>query len=210
MPDSFRLFAVLVLLLAAVARAEETPVTVESDAVERETITYDPADPPKPIKDRRAVRMIAFTQCDSSFRAKIDFEEVSRDPWVLRAKAVHVRARMKITIYLPPSPKREVVVHEDAHAKVGEYWFTAAAEDVKAFAAREIVGKDFTGDSYDAAARQARDKIHRDYMARYGKQMDQFHLDFDKLTRSGANKKITADAAADKVIEQHRRKAARK
>jgi hypothetical protein len=208
MAFSLRLLASLILLAASSAFSDV--VTVESAPVERETLTYDPADPPKPIKDRRAVRMIAFTQCDSTFRAQIDFEEISREPWVLKAKAVRVRARMKITIYLPPNPKREVVVHEDAHAKLGEYWFAAAAEDVERFAQDEIIGRDFTGDSYDAAARQARDKIHRDYMARYGKQMDQFHLDFDKLTRSGANKKITADAAAERVIEQHRRKTARK
>jgi hypothetical protein len=184
-------FVVCAGLTSAGALAQRSGVRVRHERPVIRRIEFDPAAPP--------VGMPRLTPpeggvCNTTFELETGVS-YSAEPLTdnqVRITVVELELVTRVTfdIYTIKDGPQKLRDHEDAHRKIGEYYYRNAATVAEEIG-RGLIGESFdgTGASEDAAQKNAVDKalteIEKDYMARTRDRSAAANVRFDGITNHG-------------------------
>jgi hypothetical protein len=199
-------------MLPAGAQGPAVRVHRERSVVQR--VEFDPATPPRGMRPPEA------GICNTTFELDIGVSYTA-EPWLQETTLITVTAldlttRLTFEIYTAKDAPQKVRDHEEAHRKIGDYYYRNAAT-VADQVSRPLIGTTFegTGPTEDAAQKNAVAKvlasIENDYMARTRDRSVAANVRFDTITHHGLdpigeNTAIARAVAVDPEPEPGRRR----
>ena len=204
-------------LLQAGAWAQRSPVRVHRERSVVQRIEFDPSAPPRSMPKLTPPEAGV---CNTTFELTTDVsykaEPLTARTVLITVDELDLTIRVTFDIYSAARAPQKLRDHEEAHRKIGEYYYrnaAAVAEEI----ARELIGERFegTGSTEESAQNNAVQKvlasIENDYMARTRDRSAAANVRFDLITNHGldaidANTAVARAVAADPEPDPSRRK----
>jgi hypothetical protein len=197
--------------------AQRSAVRVHRERSVVQRIEFDPGAPPagmpKLVPPEAGV-------CNTTFELETGVsyavEPLTANRVVITVAEIEITTRATFDIYTVRNAPQRLRDHEEAHRKIGEYYYRNAAAVAEGIA-RALMGERFdgTGSTEDAAQKNALEKvlasIEKDYMARTRDRSAAANARFDAITNHGLeaiepNTAIARAVAADPEPEPSRRR----
>jgi hypothetical protein len=179
------------LFTAAGALAQRAGVHVRHERPEIHRIEFDPAAPPTGMPKLTPPESgVCNTTFELETGVSYSAEPLTGDQVRITVVELELTTRVTIDVYTVKDAPQKLRDHEEAHRKIGEYYYRNAAA-AAAEIGRGLIGESFdgTGPSEDAAQRSAVDKvltaIEKDYMARTRDRSAAANVRFDRITNHG-------------------------
>jgi hypothetical protein len=124
----------------------------------------------------------------------------------VRIEEVSVTTNLDITLWLPTNTTRRLTRHEEGHQTLSEHFYEGSDASARHLAQR-LIGQTFTGQGQTAQAARhdaiakAIQRLGEDYMAAVQAPASRANELFDRLTRHGQNREISAQAAISSVLK---------
>jgi hypothetical protein len=187
----FAFVAAAGLFTAAGALAQRSGVRVRHERPEIHRIEFDPAAPPTGMPKLTPPESgVCNTTFELETGVSYSAEPLTGDQVRITVVELELTTRVTIDVYTVEDAPQKLRDHEEAHRKIGEYYYRNAAA-AAAQIGRGLIGESFdgTGPSEDAAQRSAVDKvlsaIEKDYMARTRDRSAAANVRFDRITNHG-------------------------
>ncbi len=209
--------ATVAAVLPAGAWAQRSAVRVHRERPVVQRIEFDPSAPPRGMP--KLVPPEAGV-CNTTFELETGVsyaaEPLAASLVVITIDELDLTTRATVDIYSVAGAPQKLRDHEEAHRKIGEYYYRNAAVAAERIA-RALIGERFegSGPTVDAAQQNAVEKvlasIERDYMARTRDRSAAANARFDAITNHGldaidANTAIARAVAADPEPDPSRRR----
>ena len=204
-------------VLPAGAWAQRSAVRVQRERPVVQRLEFDPAAPPSGMPKLTPPEAGV---CNTTFELETGVsyaaEPLNASTVLITIDELDLTTHITFDIYSAAGAPQKLRDHEEAHRKIGEYYYRNAAA-VADQIARALIGERFegTGATADAAQKNAVEKalasIERDYMARTRDRSAAANLRFDLITNHGldaidANTAIVRAVATDPEPDASRRK----
>jgi len=209
--------ATAVAMLPAGAWAQHSVVRVHRERSVVQRFEFDPSAPPR---DMPKLTPPEAGVCKTTFELETGVSYTA-EPLTTRSVLITVAeldltTRVTFDIYSVAGAPQKLREHEEAHRKIGEYYYRNAAAAAEGIA-RALIGERFegTGATEDAAQKNALDKvlasIENDYMAHTRDRSAAANVRFDAITNHGlepidASVAVARAVAADPEPDPSRRR----
>ena len=210
-------FAATAAVLPAGAWAQRSPVHVQRERPVVQRIEFDPSAPPRGMP--RLTPPEAGV-CNTTFELETGViyaaEPLTAGTVLITVDELDLTTRVTFDIYSVAGAPQKLRDHEEAHRRIGEYYYRNAAAAAERIALA-LIGERFEGmgATADAAQKNALEKvlasIEQDYMARTRDRSAAANVRFDVITNHGlqaieANTAIARAVAADAEPDSARRR----
>ena len=204
-------------VLPAGAWAQRPAVRVQRERPTVQRIEFDPSAPPRGMPKLTPPEAgVCNTTFELETGVSYGAEPLTASTVLITVDELDLTTRVTVDIYTAAGAPQKLRDHEEAHRKIGEYYYRNAAAAADRIA-RALIGERFegTGTTVDAAQKNALEKvlesIERDYMARTRDRSAAANVRFDLITNHGleaidANTAIARVFAADPEPDPSRRK----
>ncbi len=194
-----------VALASPGALAQRAPVRVHRERSVVERIEFDPAAPPRGMPRLTPPEAgVCNTTFELDTGVGYNAEPFTANMVRITVSQLDLTTRLTFEIYTAADAPQKLRDHEEAHRKIGEYYYRNAAAAAERIA-RALIGESFdgTGSDEDAAQKSAVGKvlagIERDYMARTRDRSAAANARFDLITNHGLDPIDEATAIARAV-----------
>ena len=204
-------------VLPAAAWAQRSPVHVQRERPIVQRIEFDPSAPPRGMPKLTPPEAGV---CNTTFELETGViyatEPLTPRTVLITVDELDLTTRVTFDIYSVAGAPQKLREHEEAHRKIGEYYYRNAAAAAERIALA-LIGERFegTGATVDAAQKNALEKvlasIEQDYMARTRDRSAAANVRFDVITNHGlqaieANTAIARAVATDPEPDPARRR----
>ena len=216
-PRTVVALAAVAAVLPAGAWAQRSVVRVHRERPVVQRIEFDPNAPPRGMPKLTPPEAgICNTTFELETGVSYAAEPLTPSTVLITVDELDLTTRVTFDIYSVAGAPQKLRDHEEAHRKIGEYYYRNAV-GVAERIARALIGERFegTGATVDAAQKNALEKvlasIERDYMARTRDRSAAANVRFDAITNHGleaidANTAIARAVAADPEPDPNRRR----
>lgn len=209
--------ATAAVMLPAGAWAQRSVVRVHRERSVVQRIEFDPNAPPRGMPKLTPPEAgVCNTTFELETAVNYTAEPLTRSAVLITVAELDLTTRVTFDIYSVAGAPQKLRDHEEAHRKIGEYYYrnsAAAAERI----ARALIGERFegTGATEDAAQKNAVEKvlasIETDYMALTRDRSAAANVRFDAITKHGleaidSNTAIARAVAVDPEPDPNRRR----
>lgn len=209
--------AAAVAVLPDGAWAQRPAVRVQRERPVVQRIEFDPSAPPRGMPKLTPPEAGV---CNTTFELETGVsyaaEPLTPTSVLITVEELDLTTRVTVDIYTAAGAPQKLRDHEEAHRRIGEYYYRNAAGAAERIA-RSLIGERFsgTGATIDAAQKNALEQvlasIERDYMARTRDRSAAANLRFDMITGHGleaidANTAFARAVGTDPEPDPSRRK----
>ena len=189
----------------ASAWAQRPAVRVQRERPVVQRSEFDPSAPPRGMPKLTPPEAGV---CNTTFELETGVsyaaEPLTPSTVLITVDELDLTTHLKLEIYSAAGAPQKLRDHEEAHRKIGEYYYRNAAAAADRIA-RALIGERFegTGTTVDAAQKNALEKvlasIERDYMARTRDRSAAANVRFDLITNHGLDA-IDANTALARAL----------
>ncbi len=196
-----------VVVASPSAFAQRGPVRVHRERPVVQRIEFDPDAPPRGMPKLTPPEVgVCNTTFELDTGVAYNAEPFTANTVRITVSELDLTTRLTVEVYVAADAPQKVRDHEEAHRKIGEYYYRNAASAADRIA-RELIGESFDGTGFadDAAQKSAVGKvlasIERDYMARTRDRSAAANARFDTITNHGLDPIDEATAIARAVAD---------
>jgi hypothetical protein len=175
------------------ASAQRSNVRVHRERPTAQRTEYDPKAPPRGMPKLAPPEAgVCNTTFELDTAVSYSSEPLTANLVRITVTEIDLTTRVSFDIYTIEGAQQKLRDHEEAHRRIGEYYYRNAAAVAQRIA-RLLIGETFvgTGTSQDAAQKNALEKviasIEHDYMARTRDRSADANERFDDITDHGLN-----------------------
>jgi hypothetical protein len=204
-------------MLPAGAWAQRSSVRVHRERPVVQRIEFDPNAPPRGMPKLTPPEAgVCNTTFELETGVSYTAEPLAARTVLITVAELNLTTRVTIDIYSVAGAPQKLRDHEEAHRKIGEYYYRYAAAAAERIA-DALIGERFegTGATEDAAQKNALQKvlasIEKDYMAHTRDRSAAANVRFDAITNHGleaidANTALARALAVDPELDPNRRR----